>query len=140
MYFCMQLFSYLPIELKPVYTFSQHLLTLMSVFSEISVRTWVQVVSPPKKPDLWLADDLYGLPIRGHLNSCPYWDLRKNWLKLVLYFAFILTCGTRRVDIKQFIIEICTFLQWLRNRFNRGIDKFMIQMDGSIRIIFWIVD
>ena len=36
---------------------------LKSVFSEIRVRTWVQVVSR-KKTGLWLAD-LSGLPLRG---------------------------------------------------------------------------
>ena len=61
-------------------------LALKSVFSEIWVRTWVQVVSNPKKAFDWLTYLVFQLVawffsrLRDHLNSCPDSDLRKNWL------------------------------------------------------------
>ena len=59
---------------------------IKSVFSEIRVRTWVQVVSRQKnipligrpRPDM-SANQIPFLA-GNHLNSCPESDLRKNWL------------------------------------------------------------
>ena len=61
---------------------------LKSVFSEIRVRTWIQVVSH-QKTGLWLAD-LSGLPIRGlffdgkTLELMPWLGSQKK-LTLVVY-------------------------------------------------------
>ena len=73
----------------PIYICVQNFLKLHSqllklVFSEIQVRTWVQVVSRPKNMPLIGRTDRSAnhrpFLAGNHLNSCLDSDLRKKWL------------------------------------------------------------
>ena len=79
----------LPLEL--LLTMIPGTLLLKLVFSEIRVRTWVQKNRTLDWLTSYLVYQLKACFLPGnHLNSCPYWDLRKNWIICTFYWIIII--------------------------------------------------
>ena len=87
-------------------------LALKSVFSEIWVRTWVQVVSNPKK-GLWLAD-ISGLPISGliFLQAARPLELM-SWLRSQKKLTLVCMYVCKRIVKAKVLLHITGCLNCL---------------------------